>query len=154
MRVISLLVGTSLLFSTTGCSQIIQLSTEDVVSQDEIKNITLRTRTGEVYYFEKATVRADSLIGQAQETRTVYLEGGETSEISINRNVVLALDHIEQMQTRKRNYGQTALIVLGALAIAAGIVLLASSSGQSDDGEGGGSGGGKPPPLAPTDLEP
>ena len=126
----------------------------DVASQDELKNVTIRTRTGELFYFDSAVVFGDSLRGKAQETQTVYLEGGGVSELSVDRTVKVSVDDIEQMTIRKTNWGKTALLFLGVVGGVALITLAASSGGDDPVDPGDGSGGGKPPPPAFTPTRP
>ena len=52
----SVFVAVSQLFLASGCSQVIHMERGDVASQDELKNVTIRTRTGELFYFDSAVV--------------------------------------------------------------------------------------------------
>jgi hypothetical protein len=132
------------LASTTGCSQAMLVPKSDAMRAGELKDATVRTRTGEVYFFEHAAVTADSLSGFAQETRAVYLAGGELQEVTEDRQVHLALADVEQLSVTKRNWKRAGLWALAIAAVAGAIVLVADQS--SSDAEGGGY---APPPKPP-----
>lgn len=138
MRVLRLAVAAVWLFTATGCSQVMLVPKSDAMRAGELKNATVRTRSGEVYYFERAAVSADSLCGLAQETRAVYLAGGELQEVTEERQVYLALEDVEQLSVSKRNWKRAGLWALG-LAAAAGAIAVAADQ-NSGDASGGGYG--------------
>jgi hypothetical protein len=150
LRFIAVLVAFAHLVMVSGCSQVVQLERDEVAQKGDLKNVTIRTKSGNIFYFENAAVFSDTLRGQAQETQRVYLEGGEISETTVDRNVRLALTDIEQLTVRERNWGKTGLLVLGALAVVGAIVLITSQV-KDDDSTGGNGSGGKPPlpPVGP-----
>jgi len=147
VRVIRRLVAALYLVSATGCSQMVQVPKEDALRQKELKDATVRTRAGEVYTFETATVVGDSLSGTAQERRTVYLEDGETREVVEERSVRVALADVEDLSVRKRSWKRVGLWSLAAAGVAGAIA--AAASQNSGSSSGGGSGGGKPPGPGP-----
>jgi hypothetical protein len=152
LRFIALLVAVAHLVMVSGCSQVVQIDRDEAVQQSDLKNVTIRTKSGDMLFFENAAVYSDSLRGFAQETKRVYLEGGEVSERVVEREARVALTDIEQLSLRKRNWGKTALLVLGAAAVVGAIVLITSQSDDPVD-PGDGSGGGKPPlPTSNGDL--
>jgi hypothetical protein len=144
MRFLSAGVALLTLFATTGCSQIVQLEPTDLAAAQEIKNLTIRTRTGEVYFFESARVAEETLSGFAQETKAVYVSGAQVEYVTDYRDVQLRVAQVEQATVRQRNWGKTALLVGVVAAGVAAVVLLATSSG-SDESDSGDGGGGKPP---------
>jgi hypothetical protein len=139
----SIFLTTGLLVPQTGCSRVQQVPREEWVGSGTIDEATVRTRSGEVYYFERASVAADTLHGFAQETRTVFLEGGEVQEVTEAREVHVPVADVEQMTVRRRDWKRGGLWALAAAGIAGAIAVVA---GSDDDVSGGGSGGGKPPP--------
>ncbi len=145
MRALSAFVAAATLFATSGCSQIVQLETADLRGATEWKNLTVRTRTGEVYFFEKARFADDTLAGYAQETKAVYVTGAQVEYITDYRDIALRVDQVEQATLRERNWGKTALFA-GVLAGAiTAIVIVAASSASGDDSSSSG-GNPKPPP--------
>jgi hypothetical protein len=135
------------LLSATGCSQIVQVPKDDALRQKELKDATVRTRTGDVYFFETASVIGDSLSGTAQERRTVYLEDGDSREVVDERAVRVALTDVEDLSVRKKSWKRVGLWSLAAAGVAGAIAVAASQN--SGTSSGGGSGGGKPPGPTP-----
>jgi hypothetical protein len=152
LRVISILVAVAHLVMVSGCSQVVQVDRGEVAQSDELKNVTVRTAGGDIYFFEEAVVYSDSLRGLAQETKRVYLEGGEVSERVIELPARIAIEDIEQLSVRQRSWGKTLLLIAGAAAVVGAIVLITSQSDEPTD-PGDGSGGGKPP-LPPVSNQP
>ena len=144
MRILAVLVAVAHLVMVSGCSQVVQLDRGEIADKEELKNVTIRTKSGDIYFFEHADVFSDSLRGHAQETKRVYLEGGEVSERVIELDTRVALTDIEQLSVQKRSWGKTLLLVAGAAAVVGAIVLITSQSEDPVD-PGDGSGGGKPP---------
>jgi hypothetical protein len=142
VRAFHLLLAGSVLYGAAGCSQIRQVPTQDAFRAREVKDATVRTRTGETYFFEHADVASDTLRGYALEKRTVYLEGGEVQEVTEARRVELALSDVEQLSLKRRNWKKAGLWAI-ATAGAAGIVAVVSSQNSGGTPTGGGSGGGK-----------
>lgn len=145
MRVLRVLIALAILFSAGGCSQVTMVPKSDAAQARELKNATVRTRTGEVYYFDRAAVSADSLSGFAEETRTVYLTGGEMQEITQDRQVFLALDDVEQITVSKRDWTRAGLWALG-IGAAVGVVAVVAAQNSPSDASGGGY---APPPKPP-----
>jgi hypothetical protein len=129
--------------AATGCTTIREIPTADAVHLGSLKGATVRTRTGEVYYFEQAHVAADSLSGFAQERRSVFLAGGDVQEVTEEHQVYLALADIEQLTVAKRDWKRAGLwaLVIGGGAGAIGVAA-AQNSGNST--QSGGGFGGKP----------
>jgi hypothetical protein len=145
LRVFRLLLAAVWLATTTGCSQAQLVAKADAMRAGELKNATVLTRTGETYFFERAAVTADSLSGFAQETRAVYLAGGELQEVTEDRQVYLALADVEQLSVAKRDWKRAGLWALGIAAVAGAIVVIAGQS-SNDDASGGGDGRPPKPP--------
>jgi hypothetical protein len=122
-----------------------QVPREEWTQSGKLDDATIRTRGGEVYYFEHAAFAGDTLRGFAQETRTVFLEGGEVQEVVEAHEVKLAVAEIEQMTVRRRDWKKGGLWALAAAGVAGAIAIVAGS--DDDPAGGGGSGGGKPPPT-------
>jgi hypothetical protein len=147
VRWIRFLVAAAVVISATGCSQVRLLPKADAMREGELEEATVRTRTGEVYFFEHVQVSADSLSGYAQERRTVYLPEGEIREVTEEREVLLALEDVEQITVVKRDWkraGMWALIVGG---VAGGLAITAGQSSGDDNASGGGDGR----PIKPED---
>lgn len=144
MRFLRAVMAALVLASTTGCSQVTLVPKSDAMRAGELTNATVRTRTGETFYFERATVSADSLSGFAQETRAVYLAGGELEEVTEDRQVHLALADVEQLSVTKRDWKRAGLWALGIAIVAGAIIVVADAS--SSDASGGGY---APPPKPP-----
>jgi hypothetical protein len=146
LRVLRLLVAAVWLATATGCSQVMLVPKADAMRAGELKNATVRTRTGEVFFFERAGVSADSLSGFAQETRAVYLAGGELQEVTEERQVYLALADVEQLSVAKRDWKRAGLWALGLAAAAGAIAVVAEQNSNSDT-----SGGNYGTPPKPTE---
>ena len=144
MRFLRVVMAALVLAGTTGCSQVALVPKSDAMRAGELTNATVRTRTGETFFFERAAVTADSLSGFAQETRAVYLAGGELQEVTEERQVHLALADVEQLSVTKRDWKRAGLWALGIAAVAGAIAVVADQS--SSDAS---SGGYAPPPKPP-----
>ena len=144
MRILSAVVAAAVLSATSGCSQITQLQPSQLTTESELKNLTVRTRTGEVYFFETARVAGETLAGHAQETRAVYTSGAEVQYVTEYRDVSLRIAQVEQATVRERNWGKTILFAGVVAGVITAIVVVAASSSSSGD-DGGDGGGGKPP---------
>ncbi|HEV8480877.1 MAG TPA: hypothetical protein VGR66_08780 [Candidatus Eisenbacteria bacterium] len=148
MKVLRMLLAGSFLIATTGCSQMVQVPQNQAASLGTLKDAHVRTKTGEVYQFDLASVRGDSLSGYANEERTVFLEGGEIQTVEEQKAVHLAFADIEELTVKKRNWKRAGLWTLAAGAVAGG---LAIASGQNSppsadaNSSGGGKGGGPTP---------
>ncbi len=143
MKAFRIILAAGYLVAATGCSQISEVPKSDAMRAGELKNATVRTRTGEVYFFERARVDADSLSGFAQERSTVYLPGGDVTEVTQDRQVYLALADVEQLTVQKRSWGHTGLWALVIGGAAGAVALVASQSNNSKPATGGGDG--RPP---------
>lgn len=145
MRFLSWGVAAITLFAATGCSQVVQLETTDFTGAGELKNLTVRTRTGEVYFFETAQMAGETVAGYAQETKAVYVSGAEVEYVTDYRDVSLRVEQIEQATVRQRNWGKTVLLA-GTLLVGVAVVVVAATSSGGQDPEPGDGGGPKPPP--------
>ena len=149
MRFLSAVVAAAFLAASSGCSQVVQLAPTDLAAAQELKNLTVRTRTGEVYFFEKARVADANVSGYAQETKAVYMTGAQVEYLTDYRDVSLRLEQVEQATLRERNLGKT-LLLGGVLAAGLTAIVLVAASSSASPSEGDGGGGGKPPlPILP-----
>jgi hypothetical protein len=135
-----LLAGLYLL-TATGCSQMVQVPRDQALRDGSLRDATVRTRTGEVYYFDRATASGDSLSGFATAERTVFLEGGEIQTVEEQKEVHLAFGDIEDLSVKKRNWKRAGLWTLAAAGVAGALAVVSNQT--SGGGDTGGSGGGK-----------
>lgn len=147
MRILSAVVAATAFFTLSGCSQVVQLEPSQISTESELKNLTVRTRTGEVYFFEEARVAGETVVGHAQETKAVYTTGAQVEYITEYRDVTLRIEQVEQATLRERNWGKT-LLFAGVLAGAITAIVLVASSSSADETNGG-DGGPKPPLPVP-----
>ncbi len=147
MSVFRILLAIAVLAASTGCSQVRTVPMADLSQKGEVRDATVRTKSGEVYYFERARVAADTLSGFAQERRTVYLPGGDVQEVAEEHQVYVPVADVEQLSVKTHSWGRAGLWaltlggVVGALAFVMG--QSSQSSGQSGGGNYGPPGGGK-----------
>jgi len=148
VKVLRVLLAGSLVIATTGCSQMVQVPQNQAASLGTLKDAHVRTKTGEVYEFDVAAVRGDSLSGYANEERTVFLEGGEIQTVEEQKEVHLAFADIEEVKIKKRNWKRAGLWTLAAGAVAGGLAIASGSStppAPDANSSGGGKGGGPTP---------
>ena len=141
MKVFRMLFAGLYLLTATGCSQMVQVPRDQALRDGDLRDATVRTRTGEVYYFDRATASGDSLSGFATAERTVFLEGGEIQTVEEQKEVHLAFSDIEDLSVKKRNWKRAGLWGLAAAGVAGALAVV--SNQNSSGGDGGGSGGGK-----------
>jgi hypothetical protein len=136
------------LAAAAGCTTIREIPTADAVHLGSLKGATVRTRTGEVYYFDRARVAADTLSGLAQERRSVFLAGGDVQEVTEEHQVYVALADIEQLTVAQRDWKRAGLwaLVIGGGAGAIGVAAAQNSGNSATQGGGFGTKPGDPNP--------
>jgi hypothetical protein len=138
----SLLVGI-LLFTTTGCSSMVQVPRAEFAAQPVRKDVLIRTDQGEQYAFDRVSVTADSLFGTGYQQRTVVRGDGESMVDEVSMDVRLPLANITSFSEKQRDWGRTTKWGVGALAATAFVVAVGTSNGNTNTAKPG---GGKGPP--------
>lgn len=142
MKCFRMLLAGLYLLTATGCSQMIQVPRDQAMRAGTLRDAHVRTRTGETYYFDRATAGPDSLAGFAIVEKTVFLEGGEIQDVEEQREVHLAYADIEDLAIKKRNWKRAGLWTLAAAGVAGALAVVSNQTSGSNDANA--SGGGKP----------
>ncbi|MBD3235634.1 MAG: hypothetical protein GF330_02895 [Candidatus Eisenbacteria bacterium] len=139
------LLGIFALLALVGCSATHRISL-DTLSSDGVGQARVITRDGYSYDFERVAVRGDSLIGTYVVVEERIYGRDEIAYVDVERQTVLPLSVVEQVETRRIDIGNTLMLGAGATLFA----IWAHSVVEPDEPEideiGG---GGKPPQGGP-----